>query len=76
MSVLVSLGTTLLVTLLPLLVPLDATASPVPVQPTQSSGFAYATLFGGFFGVGLIVLLWVLLHLKPKRHEPYTGPHD
>jgi len=71
-----SVVATLLVMLLPLLVPLDATASPVPVQPTQSSGFAYATLLGGFFGVGLIVLLWVLLHLKPKRREPYTGPND
>jgi hypothetical protein len=63
-------------TLLPLLVPLDATPSPVAVHPPASSGFAYATIFGGFFGVGLILLLWVLLHLKPKRRQPYTGPND
>jgi hypothetical protein len=63
-------------TLVPLLVPLDATPSPVAVHPPASSGFAYATIFGGFFGVGLIVLLWVLLHLKPKRRPPYTGLND
>jgi hypothetical protein len=63
-------------TLVPFLVPLDATPSPVAVHPPASSGFAYATLLGGFFGVGLIVLLWVLLHLKPRRREPYAGPND
>ena len=63
-------------TLLPLLVPLDATPSPVAVHPPASSGFAYATLLGGFFGVGLIVLLWVLLHLRPRPRQPYTGPND
>jgi hypothetical protein len=62
-------------TLLPLLVPL-ASPSPGPVHPTESAGFAYATILGGFFGVGLIVLLWVLLNLKPRRRQPYTGPHD
>jgi hypothetical protein len=73
----VSLGAWVVGTLVSLLVPLDATSSPAPVHPPASSGFAYTTLFGGFFGVGLIVLLWVLLHLKPKRPpEPYMGPHD
>jgi len=62
--------------LLTWLVPLDASPTPVPVYPPQTSGFAGATVLGGFFGVGLIVLLWVLLHLKPKRREPYTGPND
>lgn len=59
-----------------LLVVLDVTASPVPVHPPQDSGLAYLTLLGGFFGVGLIMLLWVLLNLKPKRRQPYTGPND
>lgn len=59
--------------LLPLLAP---DASPEPVMPPESSGFAYATLLGGFFGLGLLVLLWVLLNLKPKRQQPYTGPND
>jgi hypothetical protein len=72
----VSAGALVVATLLPLLVPLDATPSPVAVHPPAGSGFAYATLLGGFFGVGLIVLLWVLLHLKPKRRQPYTGPND
>lgn len=63
-----------LVGLLPLLAP---DASPEPVMPPEaSSGFAYATLLGGFFGLGLLVLLWVLLNLKPKRQQPYTGPND
>jgi len=58
------------------LVPLDVTASPVPVNPPQSSGFAYLTLLGGFFGVALIMLLYVLVNLKPKRRQPYRGPND
>ena len=62
--------------LLPVLVTLEVTASPVPVHPPQDSGIAYLTVLGGFFGVGLIMLLWVLLNLKPKRREPYTGPND
>ena len=62
--------------LLPVLVTLEVTASPVPVYPPQDSGIAYLTVLGGFFGVGLIMLLWVLLNLKPKRREPYTGPND
>jgi len=61
--------------LLPLLVPL-VSPTPVPVHPAQGAGFAYATVLGGFFGVGLIVLLWVLLNLKPRRRQPYSGPHD
>jgi hypothetical protein len=71
-----SLAALALGTLLPLLLPLDATPSPVAVHPPAGSGFAYATLLGGFFGVGLIVLLWVLLHLKPKPRQPYTGRND
>lgn len=62
--------------LVPLLLPLDATTSPAPVHPPQDSGFAYLTLLGGFFGVALIMLLYVLLNLKPKRRQPYTGPND
>jgi len=58
------------------LLPLEATPSPVPVHPPAGSGFAYTTVLGGFFGVGLIVLLWVLLHLKPRPRQPYTGPND
>ncbi len=59
----------------PLLVPLDATATPQPVYPPQSSGIA-ADLLGGFFAVGLLMLLYYLLNLKPKRHRPYEGPND
>jgi uncharacterized membrane protein len=58
------------------LVPLDTTATPVPVNPPQDAGFAYLTLLGGFFGVGLIMLLYVLVNLKPKRRQPYRGPND
>lgn len=60
--------------LVPLLAP-DASPSPM-VYPERSSGFAAATLLGGFFGLGLLVLLWVLLNLKPKRQQPYSGPND
>ena len=62
--------------LLPLLVLLEATPSPVTVHPPQDSGFAYATVLGGFFGVGLLSLIYFLLNLKPKRRQPYTGPND
>lgn len=65
-----------LVALVPLLVPLETTATPVPVHPPASSGFAYATVLGGFFGVGLIMLLYVLINLKPKPRQPYRGPND
>ena len=59
----------------PLLMPLDATPSPQPVYPPQSSGIA-SDLVGGFFAVGLLMLLYYLLNLKPKRHQPYEGPND
>lgn len=62
--------------LLPLLALLDASPSPVPVNPRQSSGFAYATVVGGFFGVALLSLVYFLLNLKPKRAKPYDGPND
>lgn len=62
--------------LLPLLVLLDVSPSPVPVNPQQSSGFAYATVLGGFFAVALLSLVYFLLNLKPKRAKPYTGPND
>jgi hypothetical protein len=65
-----------LATLVTLLVPLDASPTPVPVHPPADSGFAYATVFGGFFGVGLIMLLYVLVNLKPKPRQPYRGPND
>lgn len=60
---------------MPMLLPLDATASPQPEYPAQSSGIA-SDLVGGFFAVGLLMLLYYLLNLKPKRHEPYEGPND
>jgi hypothetical protein len=59
----------------PMLLPLDATPSPHPEYPQQSSGIA-SDLVGGFFAVGLLMLLYYLLNLKPKRHEPYEGPND
>jgi hypothetical protein len=62
--------------LTPLLVLLEASPTPVPVRPTQGSGFAYATVLGGFFAVGLLSLIYFLLNLKPKRREPYRGPND
>jgi hypothetical protein len=51
------------------LIPLDATASPVPVYPPQSSGMA-ASLIGGFFGLGIVVLAAILLGTKPRRARP------
>ena len=62
--------------LVPLLVLLEASPTPVAVYPPQDSGFAYATVLGGFFGVALLSLIYFLLNLKPKRHQPYTGPND
>ena len=66
----------LLVTLVTL-VPLDATAIPRvqdPVSPTgQGNGFA-ASIIGGFFALGLIILAAVLICLKPKRHDPRDTP--
>ncbi len=59
----------------PLLVLLEASPSPV-VYPSQDSGFAYATVLGGFFAVGLLSLIYFLLNLKPKRHRPHDGPND
>jgi hypothetical protein len=40
-----------------------------PVYPVRSNGFA-AYLLGGFFALGLIILVGVLLGLKPKRIPP------
>ena len=51
------------------LFPLDVTTSPAPVYPTRSNGMA-ASLIGGFFGLGIIVLAAILLGLKPKRARP------
>jgi hypothetical protein len=57
------------------LLPLDVLAqapTPTPpsaVYPRQSQGFA-AYVIGGFFGVGLLVLVMVLLNLRPKRKSP------
>ena len=69
----------LLLTLLTL-VPLDATPSPTggglqnPVSPgNQGNGFA-ASILGGFFALGLIILAAVLICLKPKRHDPRDIP--
>ena len=67
----------LLVTLLTL-VPLDATpvatAIQDPVSPDgRGNGFA-ASILGGFFGLGLIVLAAVLTSLKPKRTDPRDNP--
>ena len=61
---------------LPLLVLLEASPTPVVVYPSQSSGFAYTTVLGGIFGVGLLSLIYFLLNLKPKRRDPYRGPND
>lgn len=63
------------VTVLPMLLPTDATATPQPVYPPQSSGIA-SDLVGGFFAVGLLMVVYILLNLKPKRHRPYDGPND
>jgi hypothetical protein len=52
-----------------MLIPLDVTASPVPVYPSRSSGMA-ASLIGGFFGLGLVVLAAILLGTKPRRARP------
>ena len=65
-----------LVALVSVLVPLEATATPVAVHAPANSGFAYTTVLGGFFGVGLIMLLYVLINLKPKPRQPYRGPND
>jgi hypothetical protein len=62
--------------LLPVLVLLEVSPSPVAVQPPGDSGFAYATVVGGFFAVGLLSLIYFLLNLKPKRQQPYSGPND
>jgi hypothetical protein len=62
--------------LLPLLVLLEVSPSPVAVHPPQDSGFAYATVLGGFFAVGLLSLVYFLLNLKPKPRQPHTGPDD
>lgn len=67
----------LLVTLLTL-VPLDATPTPTgiqnPVSPSgQGNGFA-ASILGGFFGLGLIVLAAVLISMKPRRRDPRDTP--
>lgn len=67
----------LLVTLLTL-VPLDATPAATvpqaPVSPTgQGNGFA-ASILGGFFALGLIILAAVLTCLKPRRHDPRDVP--
>jgi hypothetical protein len=67
----------LLITLLTL-VPLDATpvatAVQDPVSPNgQGNGFA-ASIVGGFFALGLIILAAVLICLKPKRHDPRDVP--
>ncbi len=64
------------VTVLPLLVPFEVTPTPVAAPPPPDNGFAYTTVLGGFFGVGLIMLLYVLINLKPKRRVPYEGPND
>lgn len=50
-----------------LTLPLGApTASPAPVYPTQSSGFA-AWIVGGFFGLGILVLFMIWTSRRPKR---------
>jgi len=51
------------------LIPLDVTTSPAPVYPSRGNGMA-ASLIGGFFGLGIIVLAAILMGLKPKRARP------
>ena len=44
------------------------------MSPTgQGNGFA-ASILGGFFALGLIILAAVLICLKPKRHDPRDTP--
>ena len=64
----------LIVTLLTL-VPLDATPGvQQPVSPAgRGNGFA-ASILGGFFGLGLVIVAAVFVSLKPKRHDPRDTP--
>lgn len=53
---------------------LPPTASPgSPVYPQQSNGFA-AYIVGGFFGLGILILVTIWISKKPKppraRREP------
>ena len=63
------------------LVPLDIlppSASPDgAVYPQQSSGFA-AYIVGGFFGLGILILVTIWISAKPKRPRRYgsSGPTD
>ena len=61
----------LILGLLPLDIPPPASPSAggAPVYPVRSNGFA-AYLVGGFFALGLIILVGVLIGLKPKRVDP------
>jgi hypothetical protein len=63
----------LILGLLPVDIPPPATPSTggpdAPVYPVRSNGFA-AYLVGGFFALGLILLVGVLIGLKPKRSPP------
>ena len=49
--------------------PMEITATPTPVYPQQGNGLA-ASLVGGFFGLGILVLAAILLSLKPRRARP------
>lgn len=68
MDLLLGLLTLLPLHVLPLeLIPLDVPgASPKPVYPGQSSGFA-AYIVGGFFGLGVLILFAIWTSRRPKR---------
>lgn len=58
------------------LLPFEITPSPSSfVHPPRSSGFA-AAIVGGFFGLGILVLMAVFVSLKPRRARPPIGRHD
>lgn len=63
----------LVMTLLPLDI-LPPTASPGgPVYPQQSNGFA-AYLVGGFFGLGILILVTIWISKKPKPPRARRDP--
>ena len=59
------------------LVPLDMLPpSPSPggaVYPQQSSGFA-AYIVGGFFGLGILIVVTIWISAKPKRPDRKGRP--
>lgn len=56
-------------------VPGGPSPSPSGVYPAQSNGLA-AYLVGGFFGLGLLILVMVLLNRRPRRGRPSSTRND